>query len=165
MWLLVAILAVPLIEIGLFVVVGGVIGLWATLAWVIASGMIGLWVLRWQGMEGTADLRNGLRGVNPLSPLVHRVLILLAGVLLILPGFLTDALGLLLLLPPVRVLVIAVLANRVQMRAMPPRDAPQDSYKEAHRPDPGFIDAEFYEVGEDEAAQPPTRGKSGWTRH
>lgn len=157
MWLLVAILAVPLIEIGLFVVVGGMIGLWATLAWVIVSGMIGMSVLRAQGMQGAAELRRGLRSVDPLSPLIHRVLTLVAGLLLILPGFLTDALGLLLLIAPVRSLVIGLLASRVQVRGMPVR--------EAHRPEPGFIDAEFHEVGEDEAAQPPTRGKSGWTRH
>ncbi len=157
MWLLVAILAVPLIEIGLFVVVGGAIGLWATLAWVIVSGMIGMSLLRAQGMQGAAELRNGLRSVDPLSPLIHRVLTLMAGILLILPGFLTDALGLLLLIPPVQKLVIALLARRIHVQGMPGR--------EAHRPDPGFIDAEFHEVGEDEAAQPPTRGKSGWTRH
>lgn len=161
MWLLVAILAVPLIEIGLFVVVGGAIGLWATLAWVIVSGMIGMQILRWQGMQGAAELRQGLRSVDPLSPLIQRVLLLVAGILLILPGFLTDALGLLLLIPPVRAGVIAVLASRVQVRGM----AGHAPYREAHRPDPGFIDAEFHEVGEDEAAQPPTRGKSGWTRH
>ncbi len=83
MWVFLAILAIPLIEIGLFVQLGGAIGLWPTLLWVIVSAGLGIIVLKG---------------------------------LLILPGFLTDAIGLLLLIPPVRLLVIKLVGRKIKSR-------------------------------------------------
>jgi UPF0716 protein FxsA len=121
MWIILAILALPLVEIALFVTVGGWMGLWLTLAWVLATGMAGVLLLRRLAVSGAVRGRRefveGFRGrlaENPLSPIAHQALTGVAAVLLILPGFFTDALGLLLLLPPVRVLLIGLLARRMQ---------------------------------------------------
>jgi len=109
------ILAWPLLEIGLFVVVGGWLGLWATLAWVVLSAMLGIGLIRGLGMGALREVRGG-GGLEALQPMAHGALIMLSGMLLILPGFFTDFLGLLLLLPFVRTALIAVLAARVQVR-------------------------------------------------
>ena len=121
MWIILAILAWPLVEIALFVTLGGTLGLWLTLAWVLLTGVIGVTILK--SLSGSGAIRGrqgfveGFRGrlaEDPLSPIAHQALIGLAAVLLILPGFLTDALGLLFLVPPVRMLLIRVLARRMR---------------------------------------------------
>jgi UPF0716 protein FxsA len=115
MWIILGIVAILLIEIALFVTLGGAIGLWLTLAWVLLTAVIGFMLLKGVAMMGahqlTAGVRQNMR--DPSSPLAHRVLVGVAGLLLLLPGFLTDALGLLLLLPPVRRVLIRFVAARV----------------------------------------------------
>ena len=102
-----------LTEIGLFVVIGGAIGLLATLAVVLGSAVLGMAVIRRQGMGAIRGMRGaGMRGGG--VPLAKVGLTTLAGVLLILPGFLTDMVGLVLLVPMVQLRVIAALAGRVQ---------------------------------------------------
>ncbi|OYU20341.1 MAG: exlusion protein FxsA [Rhodobacteraceae bacterium PARR1] len=154
----------PLAEIILFVTVGGAIGLLWTLAVIAGSAVLGVWLLRSRGVRSAAEMRRGLTVVRGggLGQLAGDVLVMLAGVLLILPGFLTDALGLMLLLPPVRALIILWAARRVGdgLRA---RATPSASGRFGDgRPD--IIDAEFIEVDHDtrpDSARPP----SGWTRH
>ena len=116
MWIVLGLLALPLVEIGLFVTLGAKLGLWLTLGWVVLTGVLGVLLLKSMALAGGETLRRGFReGLqDPLSPLAHRALVGVAAVLLILPGFFTDALGLLLLLPPVRALIIRVLGNRMR---------------------------------------------------
>jgi UPF0716 protein FxsA len=116
MWIVLGILALPLVEIGLFVTLGAQLGLWLTLAWVVLTGVLGVLLLRGLALSGGQRLRDGLQeGMqDPLSPIAHKALMGVAAVLLILPGFFTDALGLLLLLPPVRSLIIKALAGRMR---------------------------------------------------
>lgn len=115
MRILAAFLAWPLVEIALFVVIGGRIGLWPTLIWVVLSALLGIMVMRLTAARQAMALRDGLRAVrDPARLAAAGILSMLAGVLLILPGFLTDALGLLLLLPPVRTLIIRGLAGRMR---------------------------------------------------
>lgn len=134
MWVFALILAWPLLEIGLFVVVGGWLGLWATLAWVILSAMLGIGLIRGLGMGALREVRGG-GGIAALQPMAHSALIMLSGMLLILPGFFTDFVGVLLLLPFVRTALIAVLAARVLLHGFAPRDAQTD-----------WVDAEYEEV-------------------
>ena len=113
MWYILAILAVPLIEIGLFVQIGGAIGLWLTLAWVIASAALGIIVLKGVSMIGPVSLSLDMRELNdPNSLLAHRVMLVLAGGFLLIPGFLTDTIGLLLLVPPIRLAAIKLLGRK-----------------------------------------------------
>lgn len=119
MWVLLVILAVPLIEIGLFVVIGGAIGLWPTLAWVVATAGLGVILLRGVAMIGVSSLsRNMAEFGDTRSPMAHRILVLLAAVLLILPGFFTDAIGLLLLIQPFRRVAIWLVARRLQVASV-----------------------------------------------
>lgn len=116
MWIVLGLLALPLVEIGLFVTLGAKLGLWLTLGWVVLTGVLGVLLLKSLALAGGETLRRGFQeGLqDPLSPLAHRALVGVAAVLLILPGFFTDALGLVLLLPPVRALIIRGLAGRMR---------------------------------------------------
>ena len=116
MWIVLGVLAWPLVEIGLFVTLGAKVGLWLTLAWVILTGVLGVLLLKAMALGGRETLRRGFQeGMHdPLSPLAQRALLGVAAVLLILPGFFTDALGLVLLLPPVRALIIKGMAGRMR---------------------------------------------------
>jgi UPF0716 protein FxsA len=157
MWLFALLVALPLIEIGLFVTLGGAIGLWGTLAWVIGTGFAGVALIRAQGMRGLVDVRRETDLIrHPMGPLAHGALKVLAGILLILPGFLTDALGLLLLIPPLRSLLIAALAARIKTvgAGMPRREATAE-----------VIEAEYTVITPEESEKPRSDAPSGWTRH
>lgn len=132
------ILAWPLLEIGLFVVLGGWLGLWATLAWVILSAMLGIGLIRWQGMGALREVRGG-GGIAALQPMAHGALLMLSGILLILPGFFTDFLGLILLLPFVRTALIALLAARVQVHGFAQQ-------RGQYGGEADWVDAEYEEV-------------------
>lgn len=157
MWVFLGFLAWPLIEIGLFVEIGGAIGLWATLAWVLLSAVLGVLVLRRQGQGAAMQLRGRMRGIDPLSPLVHGVLTGLAGVLLILPGFLTDAIGLLLLLAPVRSALVALLARRVRLRPTAGAGFSGGAVWPEHGRDPRqptVLEGEYHEIDPDMPTDP-----------
>lgn len=111
-----AFLALPLVEIALFIVVGRAIGLFPTLALVILAAIGGGLLLRQQGMGVVSRLRNNVSaGTIPGRAMFDTMLIGLAGLLLILPGFLSDAMALLLLLPPLRDWMFSALAGRVRV--------------------------------------------------
>jgi UPF0716 protein FxsA len=115
MWLILAFIAVPLIEIALFVVIGGAIGLWPTLIWVVLSAVFGILTLRWVARLGPISFARDVRALSdPASPVASRALTILAGVLLILPGFFTDAIGILLLVRPIQDAVIRFFAGRLR---------------------------------------------------
>jgi UPF0716 protein FxsA len=109
-------LALPLIEIAGFALVGREIGVLATVALVIASALIGSILLRWQGFGVIAKIRRDIdAGRDPGRQLAHGVMILIAGILLIIPGFFTDIVGLLLFLPPVRDIGWRLVRDRVKI--------------------------------------------------
>ena len=88
MWLLLAFVAVPMIEIALFIQVGGVIGLMPTLAIVLITAVAGTYLLRSQGLATLAKLQNSMQGAgDPTEHLVHGAMIVFAGALLLTPGF------------------------------------------------------------------------------
>lgn len=110
------ILALPIIEIALFIMVGGAIGLLPTLAIVILAGVVGMLALRWQGISTLTKLRTSMNGGElPARSVADAMMIGVAGVLLVIPGFFSDILGLLLLLPPVRSAIYAWLRSRVRV--------------------------------------------------
>lgn len=107
-------LALPFLEIAGFVIVGSQIGVLATLGLVVASGLLGAFLLRFQGFGILARIRGELdSGRDPSRELANGVMVMLAGVLLLIPGFVTDIVALLLLLPPVRDLAWRFLKRRV----------------------------------------------------
>lgn len=152
----------PLIEIALFIQVGGAIGLIPTLLIVVATAVAGTWLMRRQGAMALADLQRSFTEFrDPTRPLAHGALILLAGALLVSPGFFTDTLGLLLLIPPVRDLLLRRMARRVRVVSS------GFARPEPHRYGGGqVIDGDY--VDESWTAPPadgaPGRRPSGWTR-
>jgi UPF0716 protein FxsA len=157
LWLFLIFVGVPILEIALFIKVGGLIGVLPTLGLCILSAMAGVALMRRQGLQALERLRTSVEaGGDPVGPIAHGALILVAGMLLVLPGFFTDAVGLLLLVPPVRRWVIARGGSQVTVRAagvVRPR-------RTASAGGPEVIEAE-YQVVED--AGPRRRGTSGWT--
>lgn len=115
--ILAAFIAIPMIEIGLFIQVGGVIGLWPTLLVVVATAVAGTALLRHQGLSTLARLQQSLnQGEMPLDTVFEGFCLLAAGALLLTPGFFTDALGFALFMPPVRTLLRRLLATRIHVQ-------------------------------------------------
>lgn len=164
--LLILFVALPLIEIGLFVQVGGVIGLWPTLAIVVITAILGSVMLRRQGARALTDVqRSFVEFRDPTAPLAHGALLLFAGALLITPGFFTDTVGLLLLIPSVRAGVMRLIGRRMSRvsRGFQPEPAAAP-----HRYGRGVvIDGDYVEAEDTPPAPPGTaaRPPSGWTRH
>jgi UPF0716 protein FxsA len=151
-------LGLPLVEIALFVLVGQAIGLWPTLALVVLAAVAGMLLVRVNGLQALMRMRASVEaGEDPVGPMAHGALVVLAGVLLILPGFFTDALGLLLLVPPLRTVLIARVGARVRARA-----AMRSSPHGPRRASAQTIEGEFERIDEDTSPGPP--GRSGWTR-
>src|SRR5690606_779070 len=89
-------LVVPLIEIACFVLIGQAFGLWPTLLGVVLMAFAGALVLRLQGMALLAEIRDTMgRGMLPARALADAMLVAIAGLLLLTPGYFTDLLGLL----------------------------------------------------------------------
>jgi len=108
--LILLLIAVPLVEIAVFIEVGDLIGLWPTLAIIVATAVAGAALLRSQGLAALAHARASLdEGEFPVAQVFDGVCLLVAGALLITPGFVTDALGLLLFVPALRAWLRGVL--------------------------------------------------------
>ena len=104
--ILLVLIAVPLVEIGVFISVGGAIGLWPTIAIVIATAIAGTLLLRQQGLATLVRARQELAQQRmPMQELFDGACLLVAGALLLTPGFVTDGIGFALMLPPLRALV------------------------------------------------------------
>jgi len=101
--LFVALIAVPIIEIALFIQAGEHLGLWTTLAVVIGTAMAGTALMRQQGLGILISANRAVsEGRVPLAEVFDGVCVVIAGALLLTPGFMTDAIGLVLLIPPAR---------------------------------------------------------------
>lgn len=106
--LLLILVAIPLLELAVLIRVGQVIGVAATLALVVGTALLGLVVVRQQGFTIVARARQAIAsGRPPIMPVVDGTLVFVAGALLILPGLIGDAIGLMLLISPVRQAIAA----------------------------------------------------------
>jgi len=115
--LLVAMVALPFLEIYLIVQVGQLIGVWWTLAILVGEALLGAWLMRREGTRAWKALNEAFAsGKMPTGELADTALILVGGVLLVMPGFVTDVFGLLFLLPFTRPLARKVLAYAVARR-------------------------------------------------
>jgi UPF0716 protein FxsA len=113
---LLSVLALPLIEIALFILIGQTIGLLPTLLGIVLTGLIGALVLRWQGVAVLREMQTRMQqGEMPARQMGDAMLIGLGGLLLLLPGYFTDLVGLLLLLPPTRELIYRLLARNLKV--------------------------------------------------
>ena len=135
------VLATPFIEIALFIKVGQWIGVLPTIGLTLLSTMAGLAIVRAQGLSNLMAIQRAMgRQELPFGGVIHAVFIALAGFLLALPGFFTDGIGLLLLIPPVRTWLGRLMVSRLQFTVQ----------AGAHRQDftgasPTVVDGEFWE--------------------
>ncbi|MBI4030981.1 MAG: FxsA family protein [Proteobacteria bacterium] len=108
---------IPLIEVALFAEIGGKIGAAYTLVLCVMTAAAGGIILRYQGIRTIFDVRTALdRGQMPVQTLFDGLCLTVAGVLLITPGFFTDALGFALVIPPIRAWLRHCLIRRLDLR-------------------------------------------------
>lgn len=134
------VLVLPIIEIALFIKAGQTIGLFPTLALVIGAALLGGLLLRQQGLAAMSQLRSNVSaGRLPGRAIADAMMIGLAALLLIIPGFLSDVVALALLLPPVRGWIYAGLAGRVTVAGAHSYSGPGDP-RDPRIQRPGTID-------------------------
>jgi UPF0716 protein FxsA len=156
-------LAFPLVEIGILIRVGQALGFWRLALIVLGTALIGTAVIRRIGISVLQKTMSRIEsGRGGLEPMFEGLLLALAGVLLILPGLISDALGLLLLIPPVRHFIMRsglpklfttsifrteVFEGRFEARRRPPDPAPRE--------EPGVVIEGEYERLAEEPIDPP----------
>lgn len=121
--LFVLFVGVPILEIAAFIKIGGWIGVLPTLLGCVVTAVIGAFLVRLQGFGVLRSAQAAIaRHEIPVDEIAHGVFILIAGVLLMTPGYVTDAMGFLLLMPPLRLKMahaaIAYLKDRAQVRVV-----------------------------------------------
>lgn len=155
-FLFLAFLLIPLVEIYFLIQIGSVIGAGATIALVVGTALLGAFLVRAQGFATVARVRNQVdRGELPAVEIFEGLFLLVAGALLLTPGFFTDAIGFACLTPPLRRgLIRHILANgnlQSHFRAGATAQPPHGQYRSGH-PTNGsggqgrVIDAEYHDV-------------------
>ena len=159
--LLLAFLVVPLIEIALFIQVGGAIGLGWTLLIVVATAIAGATLVRRQGAGVLQKLQRSFNDFqDPSQPLAEGAMILFSGALLLTPGFFTDAVGFALLVPGVRAFLFSKLRDRVTVvkaQGFDQRRPARDDIVEG--------EYEVQDIPDDDVPPRQTKGPSGWQQH
>jgi UPF0716 protein FxsA len=156
---LLAFLALPLAEIATFIAVGSQIGVAATLLLVLGSTVLGIFAIRRKSLATLQAVRAQARvGTVPEREIAHGALTVLGGILLIVPGLLTSAAGLLLLLSPVREGLIARLRSRIVVRTA---GAPFGASARP-APRPGVVELEADEFARHDGPDDAPRGDSPW---
>lgn len=149
-------LIVPLVEIALFIQVGGLIGLGWTLLIVILTAILGTLLVRSQGLAVLEKVRGSFQELqDPTEPLAHGAMILFSGALLLTPGFFTDAVGFALLVPGIRGWIYRAVRKRVTIAEV------RYGETKPQQPEPTIIDADYEDLDQPGRQQ----GPSGWTRH
>lgn len=165
MWLFALFVAVPVIEIALFIQVGGFIGLFPTLAIVVLTAFLGTYLVKQQGAIALSQLRSSFGELrDPSEPLAHGAMILFSGALLLTPGFFTDTVGFLLLIPAFRTGLFTELQKRIKVQSftMGGGNAGFGGAQPRNSQDPNTIDGEWEPVSPKDIEN---NDPSGWTRH
>lgn len=167
--LFVLFIALPAVEIALFIKVGGMIGVWPTIALVFGAALLGASLFRLQGFLAWRRVEEAMRrGEPPVAEMFDGLLLFAAALLLILPGFLTDAIGLVLLVAPLRRYMGREVARRLagSARFTVYSSGGGGGGGGQHRPPPGtgpVIEGEAEEVDENsERGSLPPHDGSPW---
>jgi UPF0716 protein FxsA len=162
--LLAGFIVVPLAEIAVLIEVGGLLGLGATLALIVLTAMVGAWMLRRQGLAVLRRAQQQMQeGALPVGEVFEGFCLVIAGALLLTPGFLTDSVGALLLLPPVRTWLYRRVRHRFEDQVLSgsPRPAgPNGPERDRPPEEPPVIDAEFEELEPGDMPEP----RGSWDR-
>jgi UPF0716 protein FxsA len=155
---LLAILALPLLEIAVFIQVGGALGVTSTLAATLLTAAIGVYLMRTQGLSTLKAVRGSLdHGDMPLRSAFDGACQLTAGLFLLIPGFVTDTVGLLLFIPPLRSILLAWLLARSNVTVVV-RDGPM--------PRRGYdVDGEYRDLTKTESGDGTSNQSPALPRH
>jgi UPF0716 protein FxsA len=163
-----ALIALPVLELALLIKTGQVVGVWATVAMIVGAAVLGAVIMSRQGVSVARRTREAIaQGRPPVGAVLDGAFLLLAGALLITPGFITDVLGLALLVPPIRRKVARWCVRRLVERAhgqikvydARTRGEPGPPPSAGNRVEGTVIDGEFERLGE--KARAPLPGKEG----
>lgn len=164
-------IAIPVIEIAIFIQVGGVIGVPATIGIVLATAFLGASLLRVQGLQTWRRAEEAMRrGEPPVAEMLDGVFLFIAALLMVTPGLFTDCIGVLLLIPPLRRAAGRAAARRlaasggfsVHMRGGMGPGGPGGGERRGAGP---VIEGEAEEIGgEDSTRPPPDAPDSPWRR-
>ncbi|MDO8290770.1 MAG: FxsA family protein [Parvibaculum sp.] len=148
--ILLLLIGLPVIEITLFIKVGGLLGVLPTILLIFGMSVLGTWLLRQQGLQSLGKMQSAMaRGEMPMGDMLDGFILVLAGLLFILPGFFTDILGFALLLPPIRKAFGAVAARWLAARSVKTSFYAANSYQ-SHKDTGGpIIEGEATEVDPD----------------
>lgn len=149
-------LVVPVAEIAAFIVIGGQIGVFPTLAMILVTAIIGTMLLRHQGLSLISEIQGKMnQGEIPGRALAHGFMLVIAGVLLLTPGFITDSLGFLLFVPPVRDAMWQFIKSRMTVNV--------GGFSTQHRPHepPSHSQGPTIDLNEDEFG--PANPDSPWS--
>ena len=145
-------LFIPILEIATFILIGGQIGVIPTLLMILVTAIIGSILLRIQGFTIVSRIKEqSASGQIPGRELGNGAMILVAGVLLLTPGFVTDTLGFLLFLPPLRHIIWSFLASKVKFHTPSGFNMGQQSSAHPHsgrQPQSGVVDLDEHEFSE-----------------
>ena len=149
--ILMAMIVIPIVEIGVFIQAGELIGLWSTIGLVILTAMAGSALLRHQGLSTLSRVRENMSaGRLPVSELFDGLCLLVAGAFLLTPGFVTDGFGLLLFLPIFRGGLRRFIAARLKAREKFNINMRSEfEERTRHNHDPHIIDGDFHEIRTD----------------
>lgn len=141
---LLILLLLVIAEIYVLITVGGWIGAGWTILALIAGSVLGALLLRVQGARAWRALRDAANTRRPPHrEIADGALIFLGGLLILLPGFISDVLGLLCLLPPTRLLIRKLIFGVALRRVPPPLRLRSSRGQAGRRPDPPVIEGEF----------------------
>ncbi|SIQ99790.1 UPF0716 protein FxsA [Shewanella morhuae] len=149
---------IPVIELSVLIRVGEVLGTWTTIGLVLFTAVLGVSLVRSQGLSTLMQVQQKLaRGEAPGQEIVEGMMLAMAGILLVIPGFVTDIIGLLLLTPLTRKPIAALLFKRMQLRVVaglqggfqagqsPFGPKPQDPFSQAPFDDSAKKDGNVFE--------------------
>ena len=151
--LLLLFIGFPVLEVSVFISVGSLIGLWLTLATIIATAIVGAFLLKKQGLAALYNAQENIKnGRLPVEELFDGLFLIVSGLLLITPGFVTDGVGFLLFLPQFRVLLKRFISNVLVARTSARVYTNTDHIKPTEYVNP-IIDGEFEEVYQHETEE------------
>ena len=153
LFILFALIGMPILEIAVFIDVGERIGLFNTIAIVILTAIAGTALLRWQGLSVLARAQESLRkNLFPMEEVFDGLCLVFAGALLLTPGFVTDGMGFLLFLPPVRLFLKRIGGQYISRRA---HFYQSSSSGPTNPTEDGIIDGDFIDITD--ADNPPEK--------
>ncbi|MFT8320393.1 MAG: FxsA family protein [Bacillus sp. (in: firmicutes)] len=116
-YIIMALLSLPVIEIAVFLVLGKFMGIPETIFFIFATGLIGAVLLKKQGLKAYKNVQEKLRmGEMPGDAILDGLCVLAGGILLLLPGFLSDILGAIILFPPTKKVIKQLLIRSMQRK-------------------------------------------------